>query len=57
MDKYGYEKDDQRPGVKTAAEEGVCPICGKPVTGNPPVCVEHGSLPFEKREKDAEEKD
>jgi hypothetical protein len=49
MEKYGYEPDEAE-GTKTASEKrpDKCPICGEPVTGNPPVCPEHGSTPFEK---------
>lgn len=51
MEKYGYEKEpDPDEKTKTAAKKGVCPVCGKPVEGNPPVCPSHGSEPFEKRE-------
>jgi len=48
MEKYGYEPD-KKEHVKQAAQEGVCPICGTPTQGNPPVCPTHGSTPFEKK--------
>jgi hypothetical protein len=51
MEKYGYEKEKNDEKIKTAAKKGKCPICGKDVTGNPPVCPQHGSKPFEKRER------
>lgn len=50
MEKYGYEQEQDESGVKKASKEGVCPVCGEKVTGNPPVCPKHGSEPFEKRD-------
>jgi hypothetical protein len=52
VEKYGYEKEREDPTVKTATEKGRCPVCGSPLRGEPPVCPEHGSEPFEKKEKD-----
>jgi hypothetical protein len=52
MDKYGYEQQEQPAGQKLASEGAVCPICGKPSPGSPPVCPDHGSLPFEKMDVD-----
>jgi len=49
MEKYGYEKKDDDPTVKTAADKGVCPKCGSKVEGQPPVCPKCGSEPFEKK--------
>ena len=51
MEKFGYEKDKEEPGVKTAADRSVCPRCGSPTKGNPPVCPKCGSEPFEKKEE------
>jgi len=52
VDKYGYEKQDDDPKVKTAAQKGVCPACGSVTEGQPPVCPKCGSEPFEKKERD-----
>ncbi len=49
-EKYAYEKEQEDPRVKTASEKGRCPKCGAEVRGNPPVCPNHGSEPFERRE-------
>ena len=54
MEKYGYEKEQHEDGVKEAVRDGLCPICGQALSGTPPVCPEHGSEPFERRD-DAEE--
>lgn len=48
MEKHGYDQD--RDLAKTAAEKGKCPQCGSPLSGQPPVCPNCGSEPFEKRE-------
>lgn len=51
MEKYGYEQEPQPDDkTKTAAEKGSCPLCGAQLTGNPPVCPEHGSEPFERKD-------
>lgn len=50
MTKYGYDQGEKKDGEKTAAEKGVCPQCGSPLSGNPPVCPKCGSEPFEKKE-------
>jgi hypothetical protein len=48
MDKYGYQPNKNDEKIKTAVLKGTCPICGEPISGNPPICPEHGSAPFEK---------
>jgi ribosomal protein S27AE len=53
MEKYGYEKQDEDPTTKIATKKGVCPKCGSPTDGQPPVCPKCGSEPFEKKEQDA----
>lgn len=51
MEKHGYEqKKDKNQKEKTASDRGVCPNCGSPVHGNPPVCPKCGSEPFEQKE-------
>jgi len=47
MDKYGYEPEPDQPSVKTAVEREKCPVCGRQLVGQPPVCPRCGSLPFE----------
>jgi ABC-type ATPase with predicted acetyltransferase domain len=49
MEKYGYEKDDKEPKTKIASNKTKCPKCGASIRGNPPVCPNHGSEPFEKK--------
>lgn len=49
MEKYGYKKEKKDSKVKTAAEQEVCPICGKDTIGRPPICLIHGSEPFEEK--------
>lgn len=49
MEKYGYEQEKKDPKVKEAAEKGKCPKCGGALSGNPPVCSQCGSKPFEKQ--------
>jgi hypothetical protein len=49
MEKYGYESETKDPKIKEASTKGVCPICGKALVGNPPICPAHGSEPFEKK--------
>ena len=51
MDKYGYQKDKEKGGEKTAAGKEVCPKCGSPLSGSPPICPKCGSEPFEKKEE------
>ena len=51
MDKYGYRRDEEDPNVKTAVDKNTCPKCGSSLSGNPPICPNCGSEPFE--EKDA----
>lgn len=51
-EKYAYEQEQKNPKVKTASERGRCPECGAELRGNPPVCPNHGSKPFERREDD-----
>lgn len=48
MDKYGV--DTETP--KTADEQPKCPDCGKSVdnTTGTPLCPDHGSKPFEKKQ-------
>lgn len=50
MEKYGYEQEKKDPKVKEASVSGRCPKCGAELQGKPPVCPQHGSEPFEKRE-------
>lgn len=50
-EKYGYEEERDDPTVKTAVKKGNCPICGEEVVGQPPVCPNHGSEPFEKKDE------
>jgi nucleoid DNA-binding protein len=51
MEKYGYDANAQV--VKTVQEQqdekARCPHCGAELQGQPPVCPEHGSEPFETR--------
>lgn len=47
MEKYGYEPKEQEELVKEANELGVCPKCGETLSGQPPVCPQCGSEPFE----------
>lgn len=55
IEKYGYEPEKKDPKVKEASVEGRCPKCGAELKGNPPTCPNHGSEPFEKRERDGQE--
>lgn len=57
MDKHGYKQRDDDPTVKTATKKGVCPQCGAPVSGGPPVCPNCGSEPFEERRRDGEKEE
>lgn len=56
MDKYGYKKREDDDTVKVATQKGKCPRCGADLNGNPPVCPNCGSEPFEER-RDAEEEE
>jgi hypothetical protein len=49
MEKYGYKKEEKDSKIKESSEKGKCPICGEQIKGNPPVCPNHGSEPFEER--------
>jgi hypothetical protein len=52
IDKHGYVPEEKDSKIKEASEKGRCPLCGAEVTGKPPSCPNHGSEPFEKRERD-----
>lgn len=50
MDKYGYRPAPEKVEdlTKTGSKTLTCPICGKAISGEPPVCPDHGSLPYER---------
>jgi len=52
IDKHGYVPEKKDEKIKEASQKGRCPKCGAEVVGHPPACPNHGSEPFEKRERD-----
>lgn len=56
MEKYGVEINKKDAKTKEAAVNGHCPVCGAELSGNPPICPNHGSEPFERRPSDKAEK-
>lgn len=46
MEKYGYQPKNDKS--KQASEGSGCPRCGAELKGEPPVCPNCGSKPFER---------